>query len=72
VAIDDRALRIWIADVPVFAGAPMTFDKPAVAAKMDAAEVIVRLDLAAGSGSGEAFGCDLTETYVIENSAYTT
>jgi glutamate N-acetyltransferase/amino-acid N-acetyltransferase len=72
VAIDERALSIWIADVPVFAGMPMTFDKPAVAAKMDAAEVIVRLDLAAGSGSGEAFGCDLTETYVIENSAYTT
>ena len=25
-----------------------------------------------GSGTGEAFGCDLTETYVIENSEYTT
>ena len=30
------------------------------------------LDLGLGSGWGEAFGCDLTEEYVIENSEYTT
>jgi glutamate N-acetyltransferase/amino-acid N-acetyltransferase len=72
VPIDETTLRIWIADVPVFAGVPVAFDKPAVAGQMDAPEVLVRVDLGAGSGSGEAFGCDLTETYVIENSAYTT
>ena len=27
---------------------------------------------ASGTGTGEAFGCDLTEAYVIENSEYTT
>jgi glutamate N-acetyltransferase/amino-acid N-acetyltransferase len=35
-------------------------------------EVLIRVDLGAGDGTGEAFGCDLTEAYVIENSAYTT
>jgi N-acetylglutamate synthase/N-acetylornithine aminotransferase len=35
-------------------------------------ELLGRLDLGLGDGSGEAFGCDLTETYVIENSEYTT
>jgi glutamate N-acetyltransferase/amino-acid N-acetyltransferase len=35
-------------------------------------ELLVRLDLGLGDGSGEAFGCDLTEEYVIENSEYTT
>jgi N-acetylglutamate synthase/N-acetylornithine aminotransferase len=25
-----------------------------------------------GAGTGEAFGCDLTEAYVRENSEYTT
>jgi N-acetylglutamate synthase/N-acetylornithine aminotransferase len=35
-------------------------------------EVLLRLDLGLGSGTGEAFGCDLTEAYVIENSEYTT
>jgi len=39
---------------------------------MDADEVVLELDLGLGSGTGEAFGCDLTETYVIENSEYTT
>ena len=32
----------------------------------------IRLDLGLGNGTGEAFGCDLTEGYVIENSEYTT
>jgi N-acetylglutamate synthase/N-acetylornithine aminotransferase len=35
-------------------------------------EVVVRVDLGLGGGSGEAFGCDLTEQYVLENSAYST
>jgi glutamate N-acetyltransferase/amino-acid N-acetyltransferase len=39
---------------------------------MDASEVLIRLDLGPGEGMGEAFGCDLTETYVRENSEYTT
>ena len=33
---------------------------------------LIRLDLGLGDGTGEAFGCDLTEEYVIENSEYTT
>jgi glutamate N-acetyltransferase/amino-acid N-acetyltransferase len=39
---------------------------------MEASEVLVRLDLGLGDGNGEAFGCDLTEAYVVENSEYTT
>ena len=39
---------------------------------MDAPEVLIALDLGLGDGRGEAFGCDLTEAYVIENSEYTT
>ena len=39
---------------------------------MRADEVRIRLDLGLGAGSGEAFGCDLTEAYVVENSAYST
>jgi N-acetylglutamate synthase/N-acetylornithine aminotransferase len=30
------------------------------------------VDLGIGGGTGEAFGCDLTEGYVIENAEYTT
>jgi glutamate N-acetyltransferase/amino-acid N-acetyltransferase len=35
-------------------------------------DVLIRLDLGLGSGTGEAFGCPLTEGYVKENSEYTT
>jgi glutamate N-acetyltransferase/amino-acid N-acetyltransferase len=73
--IDAAALRISIAGHLVFdgaAGGPVAFDRAAARAAMDAPEVVLALDLGQGKGSGEAFGCDLTEAYVIENSEYTT
>ena len=69
---DLELLRIAIAGTLVFAGAPLPFDRDAVRKAMDAPEVLIRLDLGLGGGSGEAFGCDLTEQYVIENAEYTT
>ena len=56
----------------MFAGTPVAFDAAAVSRAMDAAEVVVRVDLGDGPGTGEAFGCDLTEEYVRENSEYST
>jgi glutamate N-acetyltransferase/amino-acid N-acetyltransferase len=73
--LDPDRLRIAIAGHLVFdgaAGGPIAFDRAAARAAMDAPELLIRLDLGLGGGSGEAFGCDLTETYVIENSEYTT
>ena len=73
--LDPGTLRIWIAGHLVFdgsVGGPVAFDRSAARAAMDAPEVVFALDLGLGNGSGEAFGCDLTETYVIENSEYTT
>jgi glutamate N-acetyltransferase/amino-acid N-acetyltransferase len=72
VELDPERLRIDIERVPVFAGAPLAFDAAELSARMRAGEVIVRVDLGVGEGAGEAFGCDLTEAYVIENSAYST
>jgi glutamate N-acetyltransferase/amino-acid N-acetyltransferase len=69
---DLERLRIAIAGTLVFAGAPLPFDRDAVRKAMDAPEVLIRLDLGLGKGTGEAFGCDLTEQYVIENAEYTT
>ena len=73
--LDPDRLRISIAGHLVFdgsAGGPVAFDRAAAREAMNAPEVIFGLDLGLGSGRGEAFGCDLTETYVIENSEYTT
>ncbi len=73
--LDPDQLRISIAGHPVFDGAkggPLDFDRAAARAAMDAPELLIELDLGLGDGVGEAFGCDLTEKYVIENSEYTT
>jgi glutamate N-acetyltransferase/amino-acid N-acetyltransferase len=73
--LDPACLRIWIAGSLVFdgvQGGPVPFDRAAARAAMDAPELLIELDLGLGDGQGEAFGCDLTETYVIENSEYTT
>jgi glutamate N-acetyltransferase/amino-acid N-acetyltransferase len=73
--VEPDRLRIAIAGHLVFdggAGGPVPFDRAAARAAMDAPELLVRLDLGLGGGTGEAFGCDLTEQYVIENSEYTT
>jgi glutamate N-acetyltransferase / amino-acid N-acetyltransferase len=73
--IDPDKLRISIAGHPVFDGAqggPIAFDRAAARAAMDAPELLIELDLGLGDGTGEAFGCDLTQEYVIENSEYTT
>ena len=73
--IDPDRVRVEIAGHPVFDGAqggPLRFDREAARAAMTASEVVIGLDLGIGTGTGEAFGCDLTEEYVIENSEYTT
>jgi glutamate N-acetyltransferase/amino-acid N-acetyltransferase len=72
VPVEPDRLRITVAGFPVFAGAPLPFDRGAARQAMSADDVLIRLDLGAGNGSGEAFGCDLTEAYVRENAEYTT
>jgi glutamate N-acetyltransferase/amino-acid N-acetyltransferase len=73
--VDPDRLRIAIAGQVVFDGpraGPQPFDRSAGRAAMDAPEVLIRLELGLGEGTGEAFGCDLSEVYVRENSEYTT
>ena len=73
--VDPTRLRISIAGHPVFDGAeggPLAFDRKAARKAMSKPELVIALDLRLGEGRGEAFGCDLTEAYVIENSEYTT
>jgi glutamate N-acetyltransferase/amino-acid N-acetyltransferase len=72
VSVDVDRLAIAIAGVPVFDGEPLLFDRDALSRAMAVPEVLLRVDLGLGDGRGEAFGCDLTEQYVLENSAYST
>jgi len=74
-AVDPDRLKFWCAGYLVFdgpGGGPVGFDRAAAREAMTAPEVVFALDLGIGVGRGEAFGCDLTEAYVVENSEYTT
>jgi len=72
--VDPATMRIAIAGHLAYdgrTGGPTGIDKTAARTAMDTEEVLVRVDLGLGDGSGEAFGCPLTEAYVKENSEYT-
>jgi glutamate N-acetyltransferase/amino-acid N-acetyltransferase len=70
--LDLAKMKIAIAGTLVFDGEPVAFDREATRRAMNAPEVLIRVDMGLGNGTGEAFGCDLTEQYVIENAEYTT
>jgi glutamate N-acetyltransferase/amino-acid N-acetyltransferase len=72
VDVEPSRVRIAICGEQVFAGLPLAFDAALVRERMRAEEILIRVDLGDGSGLGEAFGCDLTEQYVRENSEYST
>jgi len=54
------------------AGKPIPFHRGAVVALMRGTEVTFRVALNLGDARATAWGCDLTEEYVVINSAYTT
>ena len=54
------------------AGSPIPFHRDAVVALMSGEQVDFRVSLNLADGAAVAYGCDLTEQYVIINSAYTT
>ena len=73
ITIDESRVDMFINDIQiVHQGQAISFSKDAVVSAMGAPEVRLGIDLGLGGGSAEAWGCDLTEEYVIFNSAYTT
>ena len=72
VNFDPSKASVSVQGIPVFAGKPLEFDRKAASQSMRADEVIITCDLGSGSGSGTAWGCDLTEGYVKINAEYTT
>jgi glutamate N-acetyltransferase/amino-acid N-acetyltransferase len=53
-------------------GEPLDFDRAAASAAMALEEVEIVVDLHRGPSRAVAWGCELTEEYVVENSAYST
>ena len=72
-AAEEDKIDLFVNGVCIMeAGKPIPFHRDAVVAQMRRPEVTFRLQLHLGSGEATAWGCDLTEEYVIINSAYTT
>ena len=70
---DETKVDLFINGVCIMQeGKPVPFHRDAVVALMRGPEVTFGLHLNLGEGQATAWGCDLTEQYVIINSAYTT
>ncbi len=72
VALSLDAVSIYVQGVEVYRGAPGRFSAAEVSAKMAAETLEIRVDLAVGTGSGRAWGCDLSAEYVHINADYHT
>ena len=53
-------------------GTPLPFTKHNLVQVLEKAEVPISLNLNLGTASATAWGCDLSEEYVVINSQYTT
>ena len=69
---ETTTVQIALQNTVLFDGAVLEFDRTAVSAAMKAEEVLATIDLRQGTGTGTAWGCDLTEGYVKINAEYTT
>ena len=71
--IEVDKVSFLINDVVIMeAGTPIPFHRDAVIAIMNNPEVALTVNLGLGDGNAVAWGCELTEEYVVFNSAYTT
>ena len=82
VPMDPDAVALWLGEHQLMAaGQPLPFDRPAASAYMRERAagaylsddtVLIRIQVGSGSGSGRAWGCDLSDQYVRINADYTT
>jgi glutamate N-acetyltransferase/amino-acid N-acetyltransferase len=71
--LEEPKLDITIAGVPVLRGGRvLPFDARSASDALKSPEVKIGVNLNLGAGQATAWGCDLTEEYVVINSKYTT
>ncbi|HET9416408.1 MAG TPA: bifunctional ornithine acetyltransferase/N-acetylglutamate synthase, partial [Candidatus Limnocylindria bacterium] len=70
--LDPDRLAVRIGPITVYDGAPVAFDERAASRALRGKVVGIGLDLRLGTGSGMAWGCDMSAEYVAINSEYRT
>ena len=69
--VDPAKAEVIIQGVPVYDRAPLPFDRNLLRAKLREPEVIIDVELRAGTHEARAYGCDLSYDYVKLNADYT-
>jgi glutamate N-acetyltransferase/amino-acid N-acetyltransferase len=73
IPLDESKIDCYVNDIQIVAeGKAISYNVQSVVSALGGDEVRLRVDLNIGPGTGVAWGCDLTEEYVVFNSAYTT
>jgi glutamate N-acetyltransferase/amino-acid N-acetyltransferase len=73
IPLTESKIEVFVNDIQiVWEGKAISYSVPSVVSALGEDEVRLRVGLNVGDGFGEAWGCDLTEEYVVFNSAYTT
>jgi glutamate N-acetyltransferase/amino-acid N-acetyltransferase len=73
VELNESKLDVTMAGIPVLKrGRPVPFERQTAVTALEQKEIEILVDLHLGDASATAWGCDLTEQYVVINSAYTT
>jgi glutamate N-acetyltransferase/amino-acid N-acetyltransferase len=73
IQLEEQKIDIFINDIHiVHKGIAIPYLKDAVVSAMNSEQVDFRINLNVGNSTATAWGCDLTEEYVIFNSAYST
>ena len=73
IPLVESEIEIFVNGIQIVSeGKAIAYNVQSVIAALDHHEVELRVNLNCGDGFGEAWGCDLTEEYVVFNSAYTT
>ena len=71
--VEEPRISLFINDVCIMEGGlPIPFFKDAIVATMKESDVRFRILLGLGDATATAWGCDLSDAYVVINSAYTT
>jgi glutamate N-acetyltransferase / amino-acid N-acetyltransferase len=73
ITLDESKIDCYVNDIQIVAeGKGISYNIQSVVSALGGDEVRLRVALNIGDGYGRAWGCDLTEEYVVFNSAYTT
>ncbi len=70
--LDPERMTIRLGPITVYERGPITFDEADASRALTPDVVEIALDLGIGTGSGMAWGCDLSAEYVAINSEYRT